>query len=72
MVIIDNRWEITAIPAATVVSFPYALGITIVFKPSGIAREQIAQVIMVFSIGIRLKTKTKINGKTTSLIIETI
>lgn len=36
----DNRWDTTASPAATVVSFPAALGITIVFNPNGIANTQ--------------------------------
>ena len=36
----DNKWETTASPAATEVSFPAALGITIVFSPNGIANIQ--------------------------------
>ena len=36
----DNKWETTASPAATEVSFPSALGITIVFSPNGIANIQ--------------------------------
>ncbi len=39
----ESRCEITAIPAATVVSFPCALGITMVLIPSGIASEHTAQ-----------------------------
>ena len=39
MVTHDNTCEINAIPAATDVSLPYALGITIVFNPRGIERE---------------------------------
>ena len=47
MVMQESRWEMIAIPAATVVSFPYALGITIVFNPRGIAAAQIPQMINV-------------------------
>lgn len=47
IVIQESRCEIIAIPAATVVSFPYALGITIVFNPSGMATELTAQIISV-------------------------
>ena len=36
----DNKCETTASPAATDVSFPAALGITIVFNPNGIAKTQ--------------------------------
>ena len=39
MVIADKRWDIIAIDAATVVSLPRELGITIVFSPRGIASE---------------------------------
>ena len=46
----DNKCEIIAMPAATVVSFPYALGITIVFKPSGMATELIAQIVKVSEV----------------------
>ena len=40
----DIRCDITAIPAATVVSFPKPLGITTVLSPKGIASEQSAQI----------------------------
>ena len=40
IVITASKCEITVIPAAIDVSFPSALGITIVFNPSGIDREQ--------------------------------
>ena len=40
----ESKWEITAIPAATVVSLPSALGMTMVLSPRGIAREQSAQI----------------------------
>ena len=36
----ENKCEITVMPAATVVSLPRALGITMVLSPRGIAREQ--------------------------------
>ena len=39
-----NKREISVIPAATVVSFPKALGITLVFNPNGIAKEHIIQI----------------------------
>ena len=44
MVIQDRVCEIRAIPAAVEVSLPYALGITTVLRPRGIAREAIAQI----------------------------
>ena len=40
IVITASKCEITVIPAAIDVSFPSALGITKVFNPSGIDREQ--------------------------------
>ena len=40
IVITASKCETTVIPAAIDVSFPSALGITIVFNPSGIDREQ--------------------------------
>ena len=40
----DSKWEMSAMHEATLTSFPYALGITIVFKPSGIANEHTAQI----------------------------
>ena len=43
----ESRWDTTVIPAATVVSFPKALGITIVLSPNGIAREETAQIKIV-------------------------
>jgi len=39
-----SKCEITAMPAATDVSLPNALGITMVFSPSGIASEQSAHI----------------------------
>ena len=44
IVITESKCEITAILAATEVSFPYALGIMMVFNPSGIAKEQSIQI----------------------------
>ena len=49
----DNKCEMIAIPAATVVSLPYALGITIVFNPRGMDTEQMAQMIAV-SEGLKI------------------
>ena len=40
----ESKCEITVIPAATVVSLPSALGMTMVLSPRGIAREQSAQI----------------------------
>ena len=44
MVMQDKTCEISAMPAAVEVSFPYALGITRVLSPKGIAREETAQI----------------------------
>ena len=43
----DARWDTSAMLEATVVSLPYALGITMVLSPSGIASEQMAQITKV-------------------------
>ena len=40
---IERACEISAMPAGTEVSFPYAAGITTVFKPSGIESEHTRQ-----------------------------
>jgi len=40
MLIQESKWHKIAIPEATVVSFPYALGTTMVLSPKGIAKEQ--------------------------------
>ena len=50
MVTQDSKWDINAIPAAIEVSFPNALGMTIVFNPNGIEREHNAQTNAVFDI----------------------
>ena len=67
----DRRCEITAIPAASVVSLPSPLGITMVFKPSGIASEQTAHIYTVSSSFKNIAMPMKISGITTSLNIET-
>lgn len=41
----ERMWETKAIPEATLVSFPSALGMIMVFKPKGMAREQTAQAV---------------------------
>lgn len=67
----DNKCEIIAMPAATVVSFPYALGITIVFKPSGMATELMAQMVRV-SEGLRKYNSSMVtNGKSIKRITVT-
>ena len=63
----DKRCEITAIPAASVVSFPSPLGITIVFKPSGMESEQTAQMYTVWSNFTSIATPMKMSGSTISL-----
>ena len=40
----ESRCETSAIPEATVVSLPYALGITMVLSPRGIATEHTVQI----------------------------
>ena len=56
----DIICEIRVIPDATVVSFPYALGITIVLSPKGIESEQRAQEYIVFGIFIKYPKTMKI------------
>ena len=67
----DSKCEITAMPAAVDVSLPYALGITIVFRPRGIASEQSAQMKTVFSKGTNFDMPINARGIIISLIIET-
>ena len=43
----DARCDTSAIIEATVVSLPYALGITMVLSPKGMAREQMAHITKV-------------------------
>lgn len=65
----DNVWDTNTIPDAILVSFPYALGMTIVFKPSGIASVLTAQIINVLENMSSKIVKTPINnnGNTKSL-----
>ena len=72
MEIHDARCDTSAMLDATVVSLPYALGITIVLRPRGMAREQIAQITKVsYSLGrgkiakIPMKISGKIASRTT-------
>ena len=67
----ESKCDTTAMPAATEVSFPYALGITTVLSPKGIASEQSAQINNVLSIGINCVAKTKARGNIISLTKET-
>jgi len=60
----ESKWDITAIPAATDVSFPYALGITMVLSPKGMAREQSPQIKRALSMGMNLATNKNANGNT--------
>jgi hypothetical protein len=62
----ERIWETSAIPDATFVSFPKALGIMIVFSPKGIEREQIPQTATVSGIGNTNITAKKRRGNTTS------
>jgi len=56
----DSVWDIRAIPAAVEVSLPYALGITTVLSPSGIAREATAHIknVLLQSKSIKIPMKT--------------
>ena len=47
MVMQDNRCDTNAVPAATDVSLPYALGTTIEVKPDGMASEHMVQTMIV-------------------------
>ena len=53
MVMQESICEIIHIDAASVVSLPYAAGITTVLSPSGIAIAQAAQRNIVLSIGTK-------------------
>ena len=60
----ERIWETSAIPDATFVSRPKALGIMIVFSPKGIESEQIAQIAKFSGIGNASIAPRKRNGKT--------
>ena len=62
----EQIWETNAIPEATFVSLPKALGTIIVFSPNGMAREQMAQAAKVSGSWIRSIAPRKSNGKTNS------
>lgn len=66
----DNKWDTTASPAATDVSFPAALGITIVFSPNGIANMQREQIYTVEGNLIKYVTPINKSGIRISLIID--
>ena len=62
----ERTWETKAIPDATFVSLPKALGMIMVFRPKGMAREQIAQVAKVSGIGNTNIALRKSKGKTSN------
>ena len=62
----ERMWEIKAMPEATLVSLPSALGIIMVFRPKGMAREQTAQVAKVSGIGNTNIAPRKSIGKTSN------
>ena len=66
----DNRCEITASPAATDVSLPAALGITIVFSPKGIANTQSEHIYTIEGNSQKYVTPISRNGITISLIMD--
>ena len=68
----ESKCDMTAIPAPIEVSFPYALGMTMVFNPKGIAREQSAQMKISRGIFIKKDMAIKINGIIRSLTAEMI
>ena len=72
MVIQESKCEIMVMPAAVVGSFPYALGITMVPSPKGIAREQTVQITSVSSNFHNAKTPININGNSNNRIADTI
>ena len=61
----DIICEISAIPAAFVVSFPNALGTTMVLRPRGIAREHKPHIKIPRDIGTKYETPINNNGSTT-------
>ena len=72
MVAQDRAWEISAIPAAVEVSFPYALGMTTVLRPSGIAREATAHIKKVLSKSKSIKIPINTMGMINRRIIDTM
>jgi len=68
----DSRWEISAMPDATVVSSPYALGTTMVFSPSGMASAQRMQISNPAGRGSRSSTPMYSRGNRISRISETL
>ena len=61
-----QTWETKAIPEATRVSLPNALGMIIVLNPKGIEREQMAQAAKVYGKGITAAMPRKSRGNTIS------
>lgn len=68
----DSTWDTKAMPAATFVSFPSALGIMMVLRPSGIASEQIAQVENMLENSMKYSMVINSAGSTSSRKIVTI
>ena len=73
----ESACEASVAPAATEVSFPYALGIIIGLSPNGIAKEAIVQTTTVSDIAIGVNclitknTPININGNTIKRTSET-
>ena len=70
----ESVCEMSAIPAASVVSLPYPLGTTIVLSPKGIVSDARAQVrkvsLMMSDLGINANIKMKTEGITKRRIAE--
>lgn len=71
MVAQERRCEISAMPEATEGSFPYALGMTMVLSPNGIASEQTAQTTKSSGSGKSAKTPINTKGMASNRISET-
>ena len=70
MVMHERKCETSAIPAATEVSFPYALGTTIVLSPNGIARQHTVQSAKEYSTFTNIKNTIAISGIKIKRIID--
>lgn len=66
----DNKCDTTASPAATDVSLPSALGITIVLSPNGIAKTETAQINTVDGIFKKVEIPRNSKGIIISLTIQ--
>ena len=70
--LLDGECRISAIPDASEVSRPYALGMTMVLSPRGMEATQRMQTLSQYSMGKKNKAAMNTSGMMTSLNAEMI